>query len=545
MHPTIPRRLFRIFTLLLPVWLACLGSAAGATPQLSITKAAGSDVTVSWPSQIGASYQLQSNISLGTWVDKGGAVPGTGGTLSVTVSITGISRTFFRLKPPPPDVITAAFVSGTGILTITGGDQDNAITVSRNAGGSLLVNGGAVSITGGTPTVANTIRIDVFGREGDDQLAFNESQGPLPPARLFGEGGQDVLTGGSGADLLDGGTGNDTLLGKGGVDNLLGGDEGDILIGGDGNDLVSGGNDNDHLIWNPGDDSDLNEGDDGSDTIQVNGGNGNEIFSTVPNGTRVRFERIDPAPFSLDIGSAENLILNANGGDDDFSATGNLAALIKITVDGGAGADSLSGGNGIDLLIGGDGNDFIDGQQNNDLILMGAGDDLCQWDPGDGSDIVEGQDGSDSLRFNGSAGNEIFEVSANGDRVLLTRNLGSISMSLDDIESLELKPLAGADIFTVNNLGGTDLTTVTADLAVNGVGDSAVDTVVIYGTAIGDAISLTANAPNVTVTGLSATVRILQPEVLNDDVVIHGLGGTDIFSVGAGVTGLIGVTTNQ
>ena len=30
------------------------------------------------------------------------------------------------------------------------------------------------------------------------------------------------------------------------------------------------------------------------------------------------------------------LVLNANGGDDSFSATGNLAALIQITVDGGA-----------------------------------------------------------------------------------------------------------------------------------------------------------------------------------------------------------------
>src|SRR6185369_17265478 len=109
------------------------------------------------------------------------------------------------------------------------------------------------------------------------------------------------------------------------------------------------------------------------------------------NGTRVRFDRVSPAPFSLDIGTSEKLVLNANGGDDSFSATGNLAALIQITVDGGAGNDTLLGSNGADLLLGGDGNDFIDGNQGTDTALLGAGDDTFQWDPGDGNDIVEGQ----------------------------------------------------------------------------------------------------------------------------------------------------------
>src|SRR4029453_14361271 len=109
--------------------------------------------------------------------------------------------------------------------------------------------------------------------------------------------------------------------------------------------------DNDRMIWNPGDDTDVNEGGSGSDTVEVNGGNGAEQFTTTHNRTRVRFDRISPAPFSLDIGSSENLVLNANGGDDSFTATGNLAALIRITVDGGAGLDTLLGSNGADILI--------------------------------------------------------------------------------------------------------------------------------------------------------------------------------------------------
>ena len=93
-----------------------------------------------------------------------------------------------------------------------------------------------------------------------------------------------------------------------------------------------------------------------------------------------------------------------NGGDDFFSATGDLAALIKVTVDGGAGNDTILGSNGNDTLLGGDGNDFIDGQQGNDTAFLGAGDDTFQWDPGDGSDMVEGQDGTDTMLFNGSTG---------------------------------------------------------------------------------------------------------------------------------------------
>ena len=38
---------------------------------------------------------------------------------------------------------------------------------------------------------------------------------------------------------------------------------------------------------------------------------------------------------AIDIGTSEKLALNTIGGDDSFSATGNLAVLIGITVDGG------------------------------------------------------------------------------------------------------------------------------------------------------------------------------------------------------------------
>src|SRR5688500_16043615 len=366
-------------------------------------------------------------------------------------------QAFESLEPRSYFAVTATFAAGTGVLTVFGDNLDNTITVSRNAAGALLVNGGAVAVTGGTPTVANTALIQVFGQGGHDNIALSETNGALPRANLFGGAGNDVLTGGSGNDMIFGQSGNDTALGKGGFDFLFGGSENDTLTGGDADDQVFGESGDDRMVWNPGDDTDLNEGGAGSDTVEVNGGNGAEVFSATANGTRVRFDRLDPAPFSIDIGTSEKLVLNANGGNDSFSNTGNLAALIQITADGGLGNDTLLGSNGIDLLLGGEGDDFIDGQQGNDVAFMGAGNDVFQWDPGDGSDVVEGQDGTDTMLFNGSAGAEIFTASANGGRVLFARNLGNIVMDLNDVEGIDLNTLGNTDTTIVNDLSGTDL----------------------------------------------------------------------------------------
>src|SRR6185436_12182091 len=174
----------------------------------------------------------------------------------------------------------------------------NTISVGRDQAGKLLVNGGAVAIVGGQATVANTSLIQAFGQRGNDKITLDEANGALPRANHFGGAGNDTLTGGSGADLLFGQAGNDTLLGKGGNDLLFGGDGNDVLTGGTGDDQVFGQDGNDRMIWNPGDGTDLFEGGAGTDSAEVSGGNGAETFSITANGSRVRFDRLDPAPFS-------------------------------------------------------------------------------------------------------------------------------------------------------------------------------------------------------------------------------------------------------
>ncbi len=450
--------------------------------------------------------------------------------------------------------VGATFTHGT--LSIFGDYLGNAIDVRRDAAGTILVNGGAVPVRGGAPTVANTTLIQVFGQGGDDTITLNEANGALPKANLFGGAGNDTLTGGSGNDQLFGQAGNDTLLGKGGVDFLFGGAGNDILTGGTGDDQVFGQAGNDRMIWNPGEGSDLNEGGAGIDTVEMNGGNGDEVFTVTANGTRVRFDRISPAPFFLDIGTSENLMVNMNGGNDTFTAGNGLANLIQIAVDGGAGNDTITGGDGNDRLTGGDGNDLITGGRGSDEMFGGAGDDTFVWNPGDGSDVVEGEDGNDTLQFNGANIDEKITLSANGSRLRLARDVGNVTMDVDGTEVVNVAALGGADTITVNDLTGTAVTDVNIDLSAQGAADGQVDSVVINGTADDDVIAVSGDATGVSATGLAANVNITGAET-TDKLTVYGMAGDDVIDAsnlsanaigadgGAGDDQLLGGTGND
>jgi hypothetical protein len=130
----------------------------------------------------------------------------------------------------------------------------------------------------------------------------------------------------------------------------------------------------------------------------------------------------------------------------------------------------------------------------------------------------------------------------------LTRNLGAIVMDLDEVETLDVNALGNTDTVIVNDLTGTDLTSVNVDLTGTlggSAGDAAADTITVNGTAVPDTLNLTANAGAVEVSGLAALVRIEHPELAYDHLTVNGLGGTDNIITGSGVTLLIGVTVNQ
>src|SRR5436190_8795567 len=83
-------------------------------------------------------------------------------------------RTYFSIH--------AALAIGVGQLTIFGDNLANTIVVSRNAAGNILVNGGAVRVSGPAPTIANTRQIQVHAFGGNDQVSLDEANGALPKA---------------------------------------------------------------------------------------------------------------------------------------------------------------------------------------------------------------------------------------------------------------------------------------------------------------------------------------------------------------------------
>jgi Ca2+-binding RTX toxin-like protein len=245
------------------------------------------------------------------------------------------------------------------------------------------------------------------------------------------------------------------------------------------------------------------------------------------------------ADFSFKRSKIAKIVVDARAGDDLVridEGNGVFTDGIPTTIAGGDGNDTLAGGKGIETLLGGDGNDSIDGNGGNDLAQMGAGDDTFVWDPGDGSDTVDGQSGADTMRFNGANIAERIDLSANGNRLKLFRDIGTITMDTVGVERVDVNALGGIDLVTVNDLSGTDVSSVNVDLAgaLGGVtGDGAADRVVVNGTNGNDAIDVSGDASEVKVSGLAPTVAIFHAEAANDRLEVNTQAGNDtVNSVG-------------
>jgi Ca2+-binding RTX toxin-like protein len=293
----------------------------------------------------------------------------------------------------------------------------------------------------------------------------------------------------------------------------------------------------------------LELGSDGAvDTTTVKGTNGSDNIAIAPNAGAVDVTGLSAAVKIVGSEAANDLLnVDGLGGNDTISGNVGLAALIKLSVDGGLGNDTINGGDGSEVLSGGDGDDAIDGNRGDDTGLLGPGDDSFRWDPGDGSDVVEGEDGTDTLQFNGAGVAENFDVSANGQRVRFFRDVANITMDLNDTERIDVEALGGADNAVVNDVSGTDLKHVALDLegAIGGgAGDGAADAVTVSGTNGPDDIHITAVGSIVDVDGTPAEVQIEHSEAANDKLTVNGLAGGDTITGGPGLAALIQLVIN-
>jgi Ca2+-binding RTX toxin-like protein len=272
------------------------------------------------------------------------------------------------------------------------------------------------------------------------------------------------------------------------------------------------------------------QGDGAPDTVNVNGTAGDDTIRVASSGSSVV---VNGLPAQVTISGAEpgtdTLVINGGAGNDTIDASRLAAGRVNLTLNGGAGNDTI---------IGSAGNDVVSGGTGNDVALLGAGDDTFVWNPGDGSDTVEGGTGNDTLLFNGANISENIDISANGSRARLTRDVGNVVMDLNSVENIQLNTRGGSDTVTVNDLTGTHVSNVNLDLGASGRGANApADTVVINGTNADDVITVTNNNGVVTISGLAEQVTISDFQA-NDRIVINGLGGDDVI-LASGLTGML------
>ena len=261
---------------------------------------------------------------------------------------------------------------GTDTIEVNGGGGNEKFSANPAAAGGGVRFERSADSAGGffSLDITTAERLDMNANNGDDSFTSEGAIAALGFALdVDGGGGNDTLDGGDGPDTLDGGEGNDGITGDDNPDGTE-----DVSRGGPGDDT---------MIWNPGDDSDLNEGGDGNDTSVVNGATGDEKFEVKPSATagRVDLERVDPAPFSVDIGTTENLLVNGGEGNDRIRGAAGLAGLIKSTFNGDDGNDAIRGTDGEDALGGGKGHDIINSvDKAADAVECGNGFDLALVD---------------------------------------------------------------------------------------------------------------------------------------------------------------------
>lgn len=169
---------------------------------------------------------------------------------------------------------------------------------------------------------------------------------------MFGNGGNDNITGGNLTDYLYGGDGGDFLGGSGGADELMGGDGNDTL------------------------------GIDAADTL-ISGGEG---FDTVI--------VYDSASVTLDLGATQIERVYGGSGNDVFMTSG-VDAIAAYGYDG---DDVLSGGIGNDTLEGGNGNDHLDGGPGIDTLIGGADNDTYVVDDADDAVTENLNEGTDTVQ---------------------------------------------------------------------------------------------------------------------------------------------------
>lgn len=409
------------------------------------------------PRQI--SLALIGNIAItgGAGADTVSLATSQAQSTSLTISADALNR-----------VVIADALGNTVILTAV---EELDLTLG-DAGDRIVL--GDLS---GTDIADSTITIRARG--GDDTVDGGQAGKRLV---LFGDDGNDLLTGGGKNDDLFGGAGNDTLVGGAGDDRLDGGDGDDLLDGSAGNDTIDGASGADRVTWSGSAGSDQIAGGQGSDTLDaaVSGSvtaakSGNAVV--IGNGgiaTATGFEHVRLTGGSGDdsfgignlAGTLDTLAIDGGGGTD----TASFAAVPgKVSVDLASGSASLNGNvavtlQSIESAVGSDGRDTLLGSGGADLLSGGlaadefdgrGGDDRFVYAAGDGDDTIEGGSGTDTADLHFGTATVALSTVASRLRVDVTLPGPDDRLTVMNTETVRLFAGSGDDQITIGGNGST------------------------------------------------------------------------------------------
>lgn len=360
--------------------------------------------------------------------------------------------------------------SAGGDLYDGGNGVDQLDMSARTVNLTITMDGNANDGAAGEgDNVLNTVEKLYTGR-GNDRITADAAS--VAAYTLYGNAGNDTISGSGGVDLIDGGAGTDSLSGNGGNDAIYGQAGKDTLRGGDGNDRLLGGTENDSIAGDGGDDTLLS----GSGKDTVRGGDGNDLVSYY----------YESRPVSLSLDGFSN---DGYGGEKDFIAAdvegleggsgpdklfGNSAANTLLgdggndSIYAGDGADSLNGGTGADYLDGQAGNDTIDGGTGGDAIIGGAGTDTVTY-----ASRTVGVNVSIDNRINDGAVGEFDSVSSTIEVIL--GGSGNDTIAGGGAIAMTINGGAGNDSIVTGRLNDSVIGGAGNDTISTGAGDDTID----------------------------------------------------------------------
>ncbi|MCR6633234.1 MAG: calcium-binding protein [Magnetospirillum sp.] len=130
------------------------------------------------------------------------------------------------------------------------------------------------------------------------------------------------------------------------------------------------------------------------------------------------------------------------------------------TIDGTSGNDLIHAGAGADTVRGLPGDDILFGDRGADQLAGNQGDDVFVWTSGDGADTINGGAGIDTLVAVGGDGvNDRFSVSGNATTTTFQQlSAPTTSLSISNVERLDVQGLGGDDRLSVGSLSGSQVT---------------------------------------------------------------------------------------